>query len=279
MSQEKLSDSLFSPTSLDEVGKEIAALPPALTEGVAESQTFQEEEVQMAEFNFVVRRGTCDRDVCHSIVMDNEYQWPHPSYYVDNCVLIDIGAYLGIWGIWNIKRLKTCKVLALEPLPENVEMVRRNVWKNGLEGSLEIIQGAVGSGKQVAIKYSSLSTDPGRIHHFIGNAANLSGEKEVTVPIYQLHHLLTEVETRFHTRKVWAVKIDCEGGEEDFFRNAKSEDLRRVFYFIGEHHTGEGRIKNILENAGFVRIPYDKRDNPVPGLFLYRNSRPFHILQ
>src|SRR6267142_4267159 len=128
-------------------------------------------DFEHAGCKFVVRDGTNDRDVIRS-VFEGEYA-VDDSEYEPNSVSIDVGAHLGAFSVWACKRYDRHQVLAVEPLPENLELLERNRQLNQSQIAIEV--GAAGSStlENISIAYNCEDTEEGRIHHFIGNAEGI----------------------------------------------------------------------------------------------------------
>jgi FkbM family methyltransferase len=55
---------------------------------------------------------------------------------------IDLGANIGMWGLWMHGRFPVARLTALEPDPENAIKHRRQIALNGLDGKWELLQAA-----------------------------------------------------------------------------------------------------------------------------------------
>jgi FkbM family methyltransferase len=55
---------------------------------------------------------------------------------------LDLGAHVGMWGLWLHARFPVAHVLALEPDPRNAARHRRQIELNGLRGSWEVLEAA-----------------------------------------------------------------------------------------------------------------------------------------
>lgn len=217
---------------------------------------------------FLVREGTNDQDVVTSIIWNGEYQIKG----LTECnVIVDLGAHIGSYGIFSLAYMKGSKGIALEPLPENVQLIKLNAELNGVADRLEIINGAVGVGDKMTISSLDPTTDSGKMHEFIGNRNITSmSHRAVEVKVYTLKMLLDLVESKWGFKQVSVIKLDVEGTEGDFFRRASDEELLRVDWFVGEYHNG---IKDLnLERfikLGFSQVVHSMKSD----IFLLKNPQ------
>lgn len=222
----------------------------------------------------MVREDTNDADVIRSIY-EGEYSLPHAREYEFGAVSVDLGAHIGAYTVWACTRYSGLKMLAIEPLPENLELVRENCGLNQLLDRVRIECAAAGSMKEdcVRIAYNCEEDASGKRHRFIGNGNNLKqGSKSVTVDRLTLASILKTIEAEFSTGKIWTLKADCEGGEYPLLEEATNIELSMIKWIVGEHHFGIERIRDRMLSAGFSEHPKPE------GLFCFENKLPFGVL-
>lgn len=203
--------------------------------------------------SFLIRDATCDKDVVTSIVREGEYDDLMPNYQIpETGVVVDIGSYIGAFVVSWLVRHPGWKGLAIEPLPENIEMIKMNASRNQVGGNLEVLQGAVGTGGSLVISYSDTTIPKGAIHEFIGNASGLASTKQVQVDVYTLREILERVRRNWGNQTIDVIKVDTEGGEVGFLSRAASSELTKVNWLIGEYHQGFTSIPiSKLAQSGF----------------------------
>lgn len=221
---------------------------------------------------FMVREGTNDRDVIRS-VFQGEYAVPDHSKPPAGSASIDVGAHIGAFSVWACKVYEEHAVLAIEPLPENVQLIIENTRLN--KADINVRNGAAGSEsvKLIEIGYNCEEDESGRIHHFVGNAMGVKrGGKSFVAARFTLKDMLERTEY-FGSGKVWTLKLDCENGEYPLIAEASVADLQRCKWIIGEYHDkGLSPIKDWLLHSGF------KQHDAVTGHFCFENERPFEVL-
>lgn len=110
----------------------------------------------------------------------------------EGSTVLDCGANIGMMACSLAAQRPDLKIVAIEPVPDNVECLTRNVRENGLS-NVEIIHAAV-------------SDKPGTVNVNINGPWSVVTERgEATVPAVTLD--------RFADRNVAYVKIDVEGWE------------------------------------------------------------------
>jgi FkbM family methyltransferase len=152
----------------------------------------------------------------------------------------DIGAHVGGVAIGLAIDNPELEVVAVEPVPDNVALLRRNVSQNGLDGRITVIAGAVGDGQPVEIRYRYRGTETAEHHAFIGNSSlayDSGGELAHETTTYTSRTIAT----------LWLefgipdfVKIDTEGAEWAFL----AENANSLPYITGEWHPVRGHTQD-----------------------------------
>ena len=176
---------------------------------------------------FTYRLETSDWNTVSSVMA------PHDEYGLRSLDLFgraaDIGAHIGSVAIALLMDNPELFVLAIEPVPDNVELLRENLAQNGLAGRCEVIQAAVGKGETTTIRYGYTGSENATHHAFIGNSTIVYPDapemphEEATVPVLRLADL----------GPLAFMKIDCEGGEWGFLKGAALPKVERIH---GEAH-------------------------------------------
>ena len=195
------------------------------------------------------REGTNDWNTLNSCLGEvDEYQIR--DRHLTGTVL-DIGAHIGGVTLALLLDNPDLHVIAVEPIPENVALLRRNLRVNGVEDRCTVIEGAAGrSGEHVSISYR-FECGENELHHaFVGNANTVQADtvehKTVIYPALGIHDLIDD-------REVAWTKVDCEGGEWGFLADGGLVHLATI---VGEFHptalpdgtTGsQDRLRALLE--------------------------------
>lgn len=196
-----------------------------------------------AEAVFEYRQDTIDWNVINSTLDGDEYGLA--SLVLEGWAF-DVGSYVGSVAIALAIDNPGLRVLAIEPVPDNVRLCRVNVEHNGLSERIIVLDGAVGppDTARLSICYGYEGGELARYNAFVANIASI-GHSEVPhkdrdVAAYSLSSLVTLAgETPSF------VKLDCEGGEWSFLSDPTRAQLPRVH---GEWHSAEGRVRADLES-------------------------------
>lgn len=172
-----------------------------------------------------IREGTNDHNTAFASLVEDEY---HTAGLDFTGLFLDIGGFLGTVSLGILMDHPGTEALIVEPLPENIELIKRNLAANGVVHRATIVPGVVGVG-ETTIRYA-FSYDENSLHHaFVGNANNVRVEtrehREVTYRASSVADLVPDGAP--------LTKIDCEGGEWGFLADPAIATLDRV---IGEWH-------------------------------------------
>ena len=165
---------------------------------------------------------------------------------------IDIGAHIGSVTLALLADNPDLRVVAVEPLHENAEVLRTSLSANGWTHRCEVIEAAIGTGrKAIDIAYDFAGTDYIHTNRFIGNMElGASGEhKTATVRSLPLSALVTS-DTSF-------VKLDCESCEWIAFK-AKSTTAK-IPLLVAEGHGDKWRerAERLLGDSHDIEILSD----------------------
>lgn len=154
----------------------------------------------------------------------------------DSDVVLDAGANIGLFTM--IAALKARKVIAVEPLPSNFEILSVNIGLNGLSNVI-LVNKALGD-------YNGVGYLSGQ-----GAMATLD-QKGTEVSVIRIDDMLREI----GVDRVDVVKMDIEGSEVKALRGQKFlEKVKRIMLEThGETNTQE--VCYILEKEGFQIQPY-----------------------
>lgn len=114
-------------------------------------------------------------------------------------VILDIGANIGTFTILAAKKFPHAKIIAVEPEPDNIEMLKKNIELNQIK-NVEIRNVAVSSGYGMAKFYIDKDQPSAHTLHGDPNDKNRESIEVKTVPLSDFG-------------RIDAVKIDCEGAE------------------------------------------------------------------
>lgn len=150
---------------------------------------------------------------------------------------LDVGAHIGSVTIGLLLDNPDLRVVAIEAVPPNVELIRTNLEQNGLTDRCVLLAGAAWKGKgTVEVEYGYTGNETAETHRYIGSISpwlEAPGDSQRSeVPVYTLKDALAHTDGSF----VW-VKTDCEGCEHYFFKGPLLASLGTI---EGEWHHRDG---------------------------------------
>jgi FkbM family methyltransferase len=165
--------------------------------------------------------------------IDDQYK----SISFKNKTVIDVGAFIADSSIYFATK-GAKKVIALEPLPQNFDLARKNICENNFSNIIELDLAACGSHD------STIYVNPNeKSSHQVNIKLFDSG---VEIPVISLKKLVHQ-----HKDNKLFLKLNCEGCEYDIILNSSNEVLQHFELLIIEYHYGYSNIKKKLEGAGF----------------------------
>lgn len=178
-------------------------------------------------------------------------------------IFVDIGAYNGHASLLAAQLGMLC--VAVEPLPENIELLRHNIALNHAGEKITVIEGALGFTK---IFWNSNYNECAFQHRFIGVPEKAEGCSEVDVARVNLDVLLDGYDA------IRLLKIDCEGGE--WFLPKAVRTLKKTKYIVGEFHQRDSRtfddFKKEFDGFEDVSAEFGHQHQEPLRLFVFENK-------
>lgn len=146
--------------------------------------------------------------------------------------IIDLGAHIGGVTMLASTLSSAPKIIAVEPLPENCELLSESADSNDI--NIILYEKAI-----TPVPSSDILMYYGKdVHEFVGQE-NLTASKEyaderdcVTVGTVTLKEIFDDNKIE----ECGFLKIDIEGAEEDIFKTLPRELLKRIRVIAGEYH-------------------------------------------
>jgi len=164
----------------------------------------------------------------------------------DGWIVMDIGAALGDYAIWAAKQIPHGRVIAVEPYPPSVSLLRSNIEKNHVF-NIEVFAGAVAA----TSGSTTLQVEQGSI------VQNSTATHQKTGQLIEVKTTsLDDLFSQFDLKKCDYLKMDCEGGEYEILFSASVESLAKIDRICMEVHdcmTDHNRVDMIkfLEKSGY----------------------------
>lgn len=223
--------------------------------------------------SMLIRKHTNDWNVIVSILLHDEYDLRslEPAFE-EPAWAIDLGSHLGTLAIALALEHPELHVVAVEPVPDNLELIRRNAVLNGVDDRLTVLAAATGpAGLKTRVRYGFRGVPEAEHHAWIGNATLVYSDAppiefdEVTVTCLDLRQLVIAA-----VCPPCFVKVDVEGGEWGALPQLVALGCPLV---VGEWHPVLGRERADELVEAFTAAGYSvELDGPEggPGLFTAR---------
>ena len=178
-------------------------------------------------------------------------------YYVEfnkkDPVILDVGAHIGLSTLYFKMLYPKSKIIAIEPHPKSIKILRQNIELNRLE-NVEVVEAAVGAESGERSLFVDVDEEWMSSSSFIeGSWDNTQENKEIKVDVVALREYITS--------KVDLIKIDVEGAEEEVILSLGNK-LNKVGKILFEYHPKKKetpeKIIEELEKYGF-RVTFYRR--------------------
>lgn len=197
--------------------------------------------------SFWLRGGTLDLMIAREILCEeSEYRSPKS---IDPKVIIDVGANIGMTSLYYLTLYQNAKIFCFEPVPENLELLRRNL--EPYADRVTIIPKGLGDAEGVFT--FERSTDP---RNFGGGGFHGGGEGDcsLSLPVTTLRQVAKE----HQIDRVDLIKLDAEGAEWPTLKGAPPELIANAEVLIGELH-GRNDLQLLQTLDKTHRLGFTKR--------------------
>ncbi len=184
-----------------------------------------------------------------------------------NSTIFDVGANVGFYSMLSATVLPSSNVYAFEPLPRNIDFLRRHIALNKFE-NIKLIPSAVGSVKGTALFDDSTNPSMGA----------LSPDGKTQVEVVCVDDLLSSGFIRVPD----LIKMDIEGGEIEALKGMqnmlKNQPPKAIFLSTHGSEIHDTCCK-ILTSSGFVLISINDNDELIAVHPQFLKKLPAEILR
>jgi FkbM family methyltransferase len=179
--------------------------------------------------------------------------------------ILDLGANIGLFGVFAARRWPEAQIVGYEADPENAEIHERTIHANGLAGRWRLERMAAGA------RDGEVELAAGRaMESFVVSPGEDAGVPTITVP---MRDVLAEV------AEADLLKLDIEGGEWAILGDRRFRD-RPPRVVVLEYHphaslstTPRDAVETALRDAGMQIAPIWQREDGYGMLWAWRDSR------
>lgn len=195
-------------------------------------------------------------DVTHRVLTDTA--WPAREIMIpSDGVVVECGAYLGHKTIRFAREVvPKGRVIAIEMMPDNVRVLRRNVESNGLADRIEVVEtGVWNERQQIPV------TGMGRQRNTIAGLERLTDETGVVAEVRRLEDILGDTPG---IEFVDLLFVTVNGAEVEALEGLGRWTERVGCAFVAAPYSTRGErpnaevVREILESRGFSIRPKDR---------------------
>ena len=172
-------------------------------------------------------RSLLDIWVIKETILDRQYE-SASTKLMDGWRVVDIGAAMGDYSVWAARQVPNGSVVAVEPFPDSVELLHRNLSENHVENVRVIEKAVSGSSGNAELNLVGKS--------LVQHSTSLSGNNRATTQVSSI--TLAELLHESQIETCDYLKMDCEGGEYDILFNSSTETLFKIKRICMEVHDG-----------------------------------------
>jgi FkbM family methyltransferase len=190
--------------------------------------------------------------IINEVFVEHEYNF----IATQSCILLDIGANVGISSLFFSRLPFVEKVYSFEPVPETYQQAKKNLSLNeSINKVVELNNFGLGKNNRSEVFFfnKDMKGNTG-VRGLLSPsyAANSNTLSKVEVSIRDVSEVLAQIQQDNKGKKV-VVKMDCEGAEYEIFENLVINGrLNNVDVFMIEwHDKGAHDIENVLQMANF----------------------------
>ena len=222
------------------------------------------------EYSFRIREGEEDPSYDHNLDLkvfnetwiENVYRI-HEGHFSGKRVFVDIGANIGAVSIFvdsfnkNRDDDQKIKVYAVEPEPNNLRLLNRNIKNNPTE-NITVVNNAIWHTKSM-VSISNLGAN--------SSIVDLEKENKTDVLAITLENLFSI----YNIKEVDVMKIDIEGAEFDLILNTSKKTLAKIKYLVLEFDKSfDGKFGQMIEKLA-KQFGIDILGSPERGGYVYAN--------
>lgn len=208
----------------------------------------------------VLRKNQSDVYIWREIFLERIYDFDYERFVGDVSLVVDLGANAGLSASYFQMRFPAARIIAVEPLAENVDVIRANA--RALRAEWEVEEAAVAAESGRAEFYASEWWSSGSLVQRIGEYRQSMPnrvESVLSLPRRSVEVITVgELLEKHGVRRVPVMKMDIEGCEDEVLTSG-AEWLRRVGVLIVEVHSkyiDPEVVDDRLRDAGFAEVPH-----------------------
>ncbi len=189
--------------------------------------------------------------------------------------MLDLGANIGLFGVYALGRWPLATVHSYEPDPANLDLLRRTIKINDLQERWAVTEAAVANEDGAMSFEAGLYSDS----HLVGPAAADGGEAEETGPAAHNTIDVRTVDIFTEDHRVALLKMDIEGGEWSILTDPRLASLGADAIVLEWHTRGcpepdaHATACRLLKAARYDRVKDVERGEGSGVLWAWRTDK------
>lgn len=176
----------------------------------------------------------------------------------DISVVVDFGSNIGISALYFLTRNSSVQVYLFEPVPRNIERLRKNL--RGYEKRYKLSECAIGVDEgECDFAYEDTGRYGRLLEDGLSHFAKTTSDKVLSVKVLAVNQTLDKILSNHESIDV--VKIDIEGYENKILGGLKAETLARIERIYAETNSNQNFSGFSRERYGGVIRYYRIRDS------------------
>tara|TARA_B100002051_G_scaffold270582_1_gene303734 strand:+ start:768 stop:1598 length:831 start_codon:yes stop_codon:yes gene_type:complete len=153
--------------------------------------------------------------------LDQPFKWIKKLKLTDNCVILDVGANVGINSICYKKIFKKSKIYSFEPIKNTFKILKKNIKRNKLNGSIKTFNFGFSNKNKKAFMSIPTAQQGERYKHYLSSALYSlygKGKKKIKTKLLTIDKFVKD----HKIKRIDFIKIDVEGHEYEILEGAKN---------------------------------------------------------
>lgn len=206
------------------------------------------------KYYLTLRRDNSDIEVLKQVILEEEYkilvEYLSKNKDIDKeIIIIDGGANVGYTSVFFNKYFPKAKILAIEPVLENCEILKENFLLNRIS-NFEILNGGIHYEDSILLINNKFRDGKSWSTTLIQQNSNINNQ--TSIDVFSLQTIMK----KYNISNIDILKLDIEGSEKGLFTNDTSwlSYVNNIAIEIHEEFISPNEVKKILRNNGFKLI-------------------------
>lgn len=185
-------------------------------------------------------------------------------------IIADVGAYIGLSTLYFKMLYPKSKIIAIEPNPKAIKILKKNITLNKLRNVLIIEKLLAKSPAKRPFFVDSTEKEWFSTSSIIKNAWNKTqNTKQIEVESITINDVLKLVTTKFNSKSIDYLKLDVEGTEQQILKNFGTDIVEKIHEIKAEYHKFGDHSQNQqspylvkhLKKIGYKKVNYQESDD------------------